>query len=116
MCLKKHTETIKGEMCIIETFGQNIHTILKNEFFMNSTMGEFAKRIIQEISQKLQSKSIMEINELLTIENKIGMIGEPIIKNHLMKLLEDHRSIILSKNKKQQIEYHREKLKELEES
>lgn len=70
-----------------ETFGANIHDMLRHGFFMkNGTMGEFAKQKINEILDFLEQAN----KQIENYEKKkkelnliIDLIGEPVIKNHL---------------------------------
>lgn len=86
------------------TLGQNIHTLLKKNFFMNYTIGEYAKNLIDRIIFCLQKDSLNlkdEIkNELQAyfedIENYydaihllIEQIGEPVYKVQLEEMLEN---------------------------
>ena len=76
---------------INNTFATNIHELFKESFFMESTMGEFAKnqikRFINEID-KIEDKESFEI-----LERKINMIGEPIIRIQLLKELYNKKYI-----------------------
>lgn len=38
----------------LKTFGANIHSILRNSFFMESTVGEYAKRTISGIIDEVK--------------------------------------------------------------
>ncbi len=74
-----------------ETFGANIHTLLSDSFFMeDGLMGEFAKSKIDEVI-KLLNKEHLEPNEIKHCEQIISIIGEPIIKNKLQKMLDSKR-------------------------
>jgi len=74
-----------------QTFGANIHTLLSDSFFMEEgLMGEFAKSKIDEVI-KLLNKSNLEKEELEYCEKIISIIGEPIIKNQLQKMLDSKR-------------------------
>jgi predicted ATP-binding protein involved in virulence len=80
---------------ISKTFGQNIHTLLKDTFFLETTIGEFAKEKINYIMEMLNpnrnelKESEMELLNRRFIEQKddvkktIEMIGEPLIRNYL---------------------------------
>jgi predicted ATP-dependent endonuclease of OLD family len=75
----------------LSTFGTNIHTLFKDGFFMSSTMGEFATNKIKEVISKIDTYSIGDMNtaqkkEILYI---INSIGEPLIRNRLMKMFID---------------------------
>ncbi|MCT4633606.1 MAG: AAA family ATPase [Firmicutes bacterium] len=73
-----------------KTFGANIHTLLKDSFFMTDTIGEFAKQKIKAVTKDLLEKSAIEIeNEegrKEEIEFIIDNIGEPIIQRKLQEL------------------------------
>ncbi len=74
-----------------ETFGANIHTLLSDSFFMdNGLMGEFAKGKIDEVI-KLLNKEKMDEEELKYCEQIISIIGEPIVKNQLQRMLDSKR-------------------------
>jgi hypothetical protein len=98
------------------TFGSNIHTLLRNGFFMENTIGEFAKNKINNVIMFLKEKSQMrEKNDNYNINEDEGniykqiidLIGEPIIKNKLEKMyyevftedLDMKEQIVLYKNK-----------------
>lgn len=74
-----------------ETFAANIHDLFKMNFFENSeggcTMGEFAKIKIKEITKKLAQTKKLRRKEIKDLEKEINMIGEPIIKNQLLRLV-----------------------------
>lgn len=74
-----------------QTFGANIHTLLADSFFMDGgLMGEFAKEKIEEVIKFLNddSSKIQDKNEAQKI---INIIGEPILKNQLQKMLDSKR-------------------------
>jgi len=74
-----------------ETFGANIHTLLSDSFFMeDGLMGDFAKGKIDEVI-KLLGKELLEPSEIKYCEQIISIIGEPIIKNKLQKMLDSKR-------------------------
>ncbi len=78
-----HTE--KG---INQTFGANIHDLLKYEFFLNKGfMGEFAKNKIQSLITYLENR---DTNEELWNQEKadkfIQIIGEPMLKEGIRRL------------------------------
>jgi len=75
----------------IETFGANIHTLLSHGFFLrDGLMGEFAKGKINEAIKYLNQKTLTE-KEINYCENIIFIIGEPIIKRQLQKMLDGKR-------------------------
>ncbi len=75
----------------IETFGANIHTLLSHGFFMkDGLMGEFAKEKI-DLAIKYLNQKVLTKKELDYCENIISIIGEPIIKRELQKMLDSKR-------------------------
>lgn len=111
------------------SFGQNIHTILKKGFFLNNTMGEFARTNILFISELLSSELgcetlISEINthlccdmikakdELLDyIEKNILTIGEPVLQKVMLKQFENFK--VKNCTLDEQIALHEQKIEEL---
>ncbi len=69
----------------IETFGGNIGSLLKNRFYINSFMGKFAKRKIDEVIAFLtnQETTCISKEEVMYI---LSVIGEPIIKDKLQRM------------------------------
>lgn len=110
-----------------KTFANNIHTILSNEFFIKSTIGEFSRIKIQKSIEymmkykKYSNKEVDDIsNEFLKpdlserkkeIKYIIDIIGEPLIKRKLEGLFlttfsEDSRDL-----KKEILQLQKEKAK-----
>ena len=74
-----------------QTFGANIHTLLSDSFFMeDGLMGEFAKSKIDK-AITLLNKDTLDEKELKYCEQIISIIGEPIIKNQLQRILDSKR-------------------------
>ena len=74
-----------------QTFGANIHTLLSDSFFMeDGLMGEFAKGKIEEVIDYLNNKE-SPIKDNDEAQKLINIIGEPIIKNQLQKMLDSKR-------------------------
>ena len=74
-----------------ETFGANIFTLLKDSFYLDKSLGEFAFLKIQSIIKDLQQlKATPENTELRSrcqdYQYLINIIGEPIIKQKLQEL------------------------------
>ncbi len=97
-----------------QTFGANIHTLLSDSFFMeDGLMGEFAKSKIDKVIKLLNQERLHE-DELKYCEQIISIIGEPIIKSQLQRMLDSKRlSKIDDINKKiKDMSYELEILKE----
>ena len=96
-----------------QTFGANIHTLLSHGFFMkDGLMGEFAKSKIDTAIKYLNQKTLTQ-EQLDYCENIISIIGEPIIKRELQRMLKNKME--LSKNEeidtiKEEIELLKHKL------
>ena len=74
-----------------QTFGANIHTLLADGFFMDGgLMGEFAKAKIEKVIKYLNDKNL-EIKSKEEAQKIINIIGEPILKNQLQKMLDSKR-------------------------
>ncbi|WP_297482995.1 AAA family ATPase [Sulfurimonas sp.] len=73
----------------IDTFGANIHTLLSHGFFMqDGLIGEFAKKKMNEVIKILKRKRVSQKN-LDYCKKIISIIGEPILKSTLEKMLDD---------------------------
>ena len=74
-----------------QTFGANIHTLLTDSFFMeDGLMGEFAKSKIDRVISLL-NQDTLDDKELKYCEQIISIIGEPIVKNQLQRMLDSRR-------------------------
>jgi len=77
----------------INTFGANIHTLLSHGFFMKEgLMGEFAEGKINIAIKYLNQKTLSD-NEIEYCENIISIIGEPVLRRQLQKMLDSKRLI-----------------------
>jgi len=98
-----------------QTFGANIHTLLSDSFFMkDGLMGEFAKGKIEELVNFLQEKE-SEIKSHEEASQIIEIIGEPILKMKLRKMLDNYKkknNLESEEDIKKQIEKLQKKLEE----
>ena len=75
-------------------FGANIHTILADGFFLDYTIGEFARTVLQEkldwLRGLLEESNVSEedMAQLEEFETIIPMIGDPLIRNSFKLLIE----------------------------
>jgi predicted ATPase len=76
-----------------ETFGANIHTLLTDGFFMKGgLMGEFAKNKIDKLIAFLNTGIANNvIKNLDDASNMVNIIGEPILRRQLQKMLDSKR-------------------------
>jgi len=100
-----------------ETFGANIHTLLSDSFFMeNGFIGKFAESKINEVIKYLNNDEESEIKTDEKAQKIINIIGEPIIKKELQRML-DSKSLkkVNEINKvKREMRMLKNRLKELE--
>ena len=98
-----------------DTLGQNIHTLLKNNFFMDYTIGEYSRKLIEAIisqirndegeteEQKADMSDYFDDTEdrFEMIGFLIQQIGEPIYRDKLGKMLEERRKQNMTFKEKQ---------------
>jgi predicted ATP-binding protein involved in virulence len=76
----------------INTFGANIHTLLSHGFFMeDGLIGEYAKTKINKAIELLNKKGKLSKSSMKYCEEIISIIGEPIIKKQLQRMLDSKR-------------------------
>jgi hypothetical protein len=99
-----------------QTFANNIHSLLSNKFFMEATIGEFAKKKIDKVIEVLNDKknSTLTLEEQREVKAIIDIIGEPLLKHklnemYLLKTPEYKRAVL-----KDQIRALNQELKMLE--
>jgi predicted ATPase len=88
-------QVVKNPMERPQTFASNIHTLFAEGFFMREgTIGHFAKSKIEKVLTYL-SKDFDTISpeEMQEIRRIIDLIGEPIIKNKLLRMIEDRNTL-----------------------
>ncbi|MEE3892815.1 hypothetical protein [Priestia megaterium] len=80
-----------------ETFAANIHNLMVNGFFMESTIGEFSVKKTNEVIDflKKSTEEDMDIEEFIFQMKKneavISLIGEPILRRKLNYMLEEKK-------------------------
>lgn len=122
-----------------DTLGQNIHKLLKNNFFMDYTIGEYSRELIEKIIAWLSAteggngKRSRELyyyfgeveDEYAAIGKLIRQIGEPVYRNKLEKMLDEwqerqptskERRVRRLEEQKKRLEAEIERLKAEEES
>jgi len=93
-----------------ETFGSNIHTLLKDSFFLDkSFIGDFAKQEIQTVIDTVRSKPTTKKLNSNQVEERIGIIGEPLLKSEILRLS------LKKLDKQAKIDYHLNEIKKIEE-
>ena len=83
-----------------KTLGQNIHMLLTDNFFLEATIGEYAKQFIKDIATYITNSKKKDILKKYTndeeididkLKNLIELIGEQIYKTNLEMLLSESR-------------------------
>lgn len=112
--LKKDKKGKVRKEKVNQTFGCNIFNLYKDAFFLENgnTVGEYAKKYINDIAVKIKENK----EDKEHIYKKLDLIGEPIIKNHLKKILEKPKvkNDIESSQKKELIDFLEKQKKEIE--
>lgn len=73
------------------TFGANIHAMLKNGFFLpNLTMGEFAYQKINGLFEKMNTGDFSK-DEMDDIYQEILLVGEPFLRGQLLSMFNNYR-------------------------
>lgn len=102
----------------INSFGANIHTLLSHGFFMKKgLMGEFAKSKIDEVIKYLNTNQKSTIPNDKEAQNIINIIGEPIIKRELQRMLKNKTELESHENVakiQDEIEVLKKRIEELE--
>lgn len=98
----------------LQTFGANIHDMLKNSFFLKQgAIGEYAKRFISKIVSEMDNITSNDNNlhniQPIQLHEKIMLIDEPIVR---MALLTEYNSKF-SKNKELEIKELEKRIREL---
>lgn len=76
---------VHEEQNSVESFGSNIHILMKNKFYINTSMGVFAKKKIDNVIRFLSDQdSLCKSKE--EAKYIISVIGEPIIKEKLQQM------------------------------
>lgn len=76
------------------TFGANIHSLLKNGFFLpNLPMGEFAYEKINELFRKLNEGDICN-GEFGELYQQIMLVGEPYLRSQLLKMYKELKGLV----------------------
>ena len=75
------------------TFGQNIHTILKSSFFLQNGVGEFARAKINKTAETLRKMIRGDVDKtpekLAACKAVIDLVSHGIIKNKLLELYDE---------------------------
>lgn len=90
------------------TFASNIESLLRSKFFLDSTMGEFARQKLNNIIKELNDNNCYDNEQMYSMNWIINCIGEPYIR---IKLQEMFHERFASYNRIQEIDKEIEKLK-----
>lgn len=90
--IKREDSMSKVKGMDVSTFAQNIHTLSKEAFFMEATMGAYSIYKVQQINSLLDSNEQLTEQQLDEIEYVINMIGEQVLKTVLQDKLRTKRA------------------------
>lgn len=100
-----------------QTFGANIHELLANDFFLeNGFMGEFAKKHIEGLIDKIANLDLKSQDEKLykRLKSEIELIGEPVLQNSLISMLDSKfEKMLVLNDRKKELEIELERIKNL---
>ena len=90
--LKKGHTGIIMKKAVKQTFGCNIFNLYKDAFFLENgnTFGEYSRTFINNIAKEIKTG---KFDDKENINRLIDLIGEPIIQNHLRKLINEPKKI-----------------------
>ncbi|GMO66020.1 MAG: hypothetical protein Ta2D_12250 [Rickettsiales bacterium] len=100
-CIELRFDIKEGD-CIqkkpsIKTFGTNIHTLLANSFFMDSTIGKFAdekiKKVVNLLKNDKLSKNKLSNDDIKKIRNILNLLDKDNIIKSLLEDKLDTRSV-----------------------
>lgn len=84
----------------MNTFGANIHSLLKNGFFLPGLpMGEFAHKKIDSLFGDVNSANKKVVEKYDDLLADIMQIGEPVLRSELLNLLSGYNSLRERKHK-----------------
>ena len=72
-------------------FGANIYDLMKNQFFMENTVGEFATKKLNNLAKEIEGLNRGNEENIEDIEYFVDQIGETVIRKILKKKLEDRK-------------------------
>lgn len=90
-------------------FGSNLYDIIKDDFFLNSSIGEFATREINKVLERINILSNYNEEAVKEIQSFINIIDDKFIQNKLDAILKQKIRAIMSDDEKNA------RIKELEE-
>jgi|GEM_PF-462865 len=101
-----------------ETFAANIYNILDDSFYIDNTMGEYAKGVIDKIIKSINSfNSETTFDQYIECMKRINIIGETILNKKLKEMLISkmgpHNELVSLMREKSMIEEKIKKLKEM---
>lgn len=70
-----------------QTFGNNIHNLYIDTFYLDTTIGAYANQVINTVIEQLNSSNIIDEKKLEEITSYIDIIGDPLIKQVLEEMM-----------------------------
>lgn len=92
-------DKMNGNSC----FGANVYDLMKNQFFMENTVGEFATKKLNNLAREIEELGRDNEENIENIEYFVDQIGESVIQKILKKKLEDRKQRLKLLNNKNRI-------------
>lgn len=111
--LKKGHTGIIMKKAVKQTFGCNIFNLYKDAFFLENgnTFGEYSRTFINNIAKEIKTG---KFDDKENINRLIDLIGEPIIQNHLRKLINEPKNKLDSSQNEEMIRFLEKQKREIE--
>lgn len=97
-------------------FMSNFYDIIQSDFFMSSSIGEFAKSVFDDIIKRINGWKEYDREEIEKVESIISSIGEKIIKMKLEQMVKDKNLELMPQKQKKfrikELEFELAQLKE----
>lgn len=99
--MKKKKDLIDITYGDIKTFGNNVHTLYLNAFFLENqgVIGAFAEKKINAVAKEIINNQDLDRKKIKEIEKIINCIGENVLKNRLKELLHKNDDLTVLKHK-----------------
>lgn len=81
-------------------FGSNLYDIIKNDFFLDSSIGAFATKEINRVLEEINELSSYNGEELKRIQSFVNIIGDKFIQNKINSILKQKIRVIMSDDEK----------------
>lgn len=85
--LEEEEEGTKVQQIAATTFAANIHELLSQSFFLDSTIGRVAENKINEVIQLLNQDEELSFDQVEYVKKVIRLVNDPLVQDKLLQLL-----------------------------